>query len=1046
MGTAQTFNNGTRSTAFSHAAEYVFQPLPSVSLGAIFSFETERVLTQWNATPYKGTMEDFGWNETDDFTNYLKPASDVDVDGVVTALFLNSVLFVMMVAAYEVLRRLVPSVYSGRMMHAMGGGEEPLPNVPDASEFVVPLDWVGPVFGVPWRRVRQAGGLDAYFFLRFIRLCLRVTSVTAFWGLAILFPVYAWGGGVYKDNWGSWYHYSMANIDQGSWQIWVPSVFIYLFSFFVFFVMKQEYRHYMDLRMQFLGKGDDSRIHRQQRYSLMIEKVPKDLRNNRSMYEYFNRLFPGKVHSCTVTVNLPDLEDLSARKHRAMHRLEKSIASYKASGFRPSHVVGRFRMKVFGIENMPMCDCGSGDVYDLEDDLVESAVPRGLRVDSISYYTQELASFNREVYSVQRRKSRIFKTGNASHRASSWFQSAIDAAEDTATEIMEESLEANELTIPASESFQHLEGDAFRYGSFDEGEQNRNGGRKSKSSGSGRDVRLLDDAHIVERRIHTSTTNDPDATLAEAPTALGKTQKRLRRTAGRLGLDFAMAGFKYVSKHLNVVVDSVAGTTMASTSFVTFLDHTSMTNASRSILTDKPNCLTTTVAPEPRDILWKNVHISADIQERKERVCNFLFVVGAVLWSIPLAAIQAFAKAEQLALIPGMEWILTFDGGNLKAFINGYLPVVALLFLILILPVIFERVALKVENRKTMSEVQRSMVGRYFYYQVVNIYITVTAGSVWKSLSDVLEHPAEVLEILGESIPMMVGYFISLLVTKILAGLPTIILRPGPLSRMIFLRTWFRQAKLTQRELDEVYRKETIQYGWEYPTQLLVLMIVFAYACISPIILPVGAVYFFGALMVYKKQVLYVYVPKYESGGKLFPMACDRALFGLICGQLTFIGYSMIRQGHWQPLFLSPLPFITVYMMQYFRKNYAEPSEQLSLERAVELDYDFDFMASFSQGSGTHGAGTQNVGTTFREDAYRQPVLTEEAGIPLPYRRGEEGDELTEQAIRELRSKESRYQRMSSPTGERNGSRNLHAYPSGDEGIQVGPSAPPEIT
>lgn len=322
----------------------------------------------------------------------------------------------------------------------------------------------------------------------------------------------------------------------------------------------------------------------------------------------------------------------------------------------------------------------------------------------------------------------------------------------------------------------------------------------------------------------------------------------------------------------------------------------------------------------------------------------------------------------------------------------------------------------------------------------------MTAGSVWKSLSDVLEHPAEVLEILGESIPMMVGYFISLLVTKILAGLPTIILRPGPLSRMIFLRTWFRQAKLTQRELDEVYRKETIQYGWEYPTQLLVLMIVFAYACISPIILPVGAVYFFGALMVYKKQVLYVYVPKYESGGKLFPMACDRALFGLICGQLTFIGYSMIRQGHWQPLFLSPLPFITVYMMQYFRKNYAEPSEQLSLERAVELDYDFDFMASFSQGSGTHGAGTQNVGTTFREDAYRQPVLTEEAGIPLPYRRGEEGDELTEQAIRELRSKESRYQRMSSPTGERNGSRNLHAYPSGDEGIQVGPSAPPEIT
>ena len=141
-------------------------------------------------------------------------------------------------------------------------------------------------------------------------------------------------------------------------------------------------------------------------------------------------------------------------------------------------------------------------------------------------------------------------------------------------------------------------------------------------------------------------------------------------------------------------------------------------------------------------------------------------------------------------------------------FVNGYLPVVALLCLILILPLIFQLVALKYERRKTYSDVQRSMLSRYFYYQLVNIYITVTAGSLWRSLADILDHPSNLFQLLGESLPSMVGYFVALLVTKILGGLPIVFLRVGALSRMLFLRTLSSHGKLTQRELDEIYRPE----------------------------------------------------------------------------------------------------------------------------------------------------------------------------------------------------------------------------------------------
>ena len=67
------------------------------------------------------------------------------------------------------------------------------------------------------------------------------------------------------------------------------------------------------------------------------------------------------------------------------------------------------------------------------------------------------------------------------------------------------------------------------------------------------------------------------------------------------------------------------------------------------------------------------------------------------------------------------------------------------------------------------------------------------------------DHPSNILSLLGDSLPTMVGYFVALLVTKIMAGLPMIFLRFGALFRMFALRLLARtELKVTQRELDWV--------------------------------------------------------------------------------------------------------------------------------------------------------------------------------------------------------------------------------------------------
>jgi hypothetical protein len=319
----------------------------------------------------------FGNVTEDDAQNNLglEPAMDVSVDAVMTSIYFNTIVFILLMATYELLRRVLPPVYSARKRHYQTQRDAhknlpPIANLPDE----LPFDWVGPVFGVSWYQVRKRAGLDGYFYLRFIRACVRITLISTFWAFVILVPVYASGrrcdeeGVDCAENSSSlaerpegWYYISMVNLKHDSWQVWVPTVFIYLFSGFVVFVMKQEYKHFMELRMDFLGRGQPN-VHPQERYSLIVENIPVQLRSNRALYDYFNHLFPGKIHSVTVVLDLPELEAAAVRCQRRCRRLEKSIAYYQASGVRPTHIVGRARLNCCGIGMQPMdCSCDSGN-------------------------------------------------------------------------------------------------------------------------------------------------------------------------------------------------------------------------------------------------------------------------------------------------------------------------------------------------------------------------------------------------------------------------------------------------------------------------------------------------------------------------------------------------------------------------------------------------------------------------------------------------------------------------------------------------------------
>jgi hypothetical protein len=140
----------------------------------------------WGNSSYSSNFDNFDAN--------LTRPDDVSVDAVVSSLYFNTIVFICLMGSYELLRRLLPAVYSSRQrqLNTRGwrsglssedseeGGQgyvqesdsnddyldmghaASLSSLPDQR----PLDWIGPVFGIPWEKVRQKAGLDGYFFLR----------------------------------------------------------------------------------------------------------------------------------------------------------------------------------------------------------------------------------------------------------------------------------------------------------------------------------------------------------------------------------------------------------------------------------------------------------------------------------------------------------------------------------------------------------------------------------------------------------------------------------------------------------------------------------------------------------------------------------------------------------------------------------------------------------------------------------------------------------------------------------------------------------------
>ena len=89
-----------------------------------------------------------------------------------------------------------------------------------------------------------------------------------------------------------------------------------------------------------------------------------------------------------------------------------------------------------------------------------------------------------------------------------------------------------------------------------------------------------------------------------------------------------------------------------------------------------------------------------------------------------------------------------------------------------------------------------------------------------------------------------------------------------------------------------------------------------------------ATVYFGCAYIMYKYQLLYVYINEEQSGGYMWFAVFNRSMVALLGGTCTLLAYMLIRETFFSGPFylLLPLPFFVLYFWHHCEYKFKAPT------------------------------------------------------------------------------------------------------------------------
>ncbi len=185
------------------------------------------------------------------------------------------------------------------------------------------------VLNVPDDECARKVGIDAFMFLRFLKLFARYAVACSILGGSVLMPMYA-SEPSRGDSFGI-ETLTMGNLTQGSTRLWYSLVAVYLYTALFLGLLFKEYKYFVSIRQIYFKRGDKG-VPLQTNYSVLVENIPESLRSSEKLFDLFETLFPKEVYSARIFFQFASFISACKDRDHAICALEKAIAYYEAHG------------------------------------------------------------------------------------------------------------------------------------------------------------------------------------------------------------------------------------------------------------------------------------------------------------------------------------------------------------------------------------------------------------------------------------------------------------------------------------------------------------------------------------------------------------------------------------------------------------------------------------------------------------------------------------------------------------------------------------------
>ncbi|KAI3744462.1 hypothetical protein L1987_57543 [Smallanthus sonchifolius] len=346
--------------------------------------------------------------------------------------------------------------------------------------------------------------------------------------------------------------------------------------------------------------------------------------------------------------------------------------------------------------------------------------------------------------------------------------------------------------------------------------------------------------------------------------------------------------------------------------FVSFKSRYGAAIALHMLQSNNPTEWRTEQAPEPQDVYWP--FFSSTFMRRW--ISRLVVIVSCatltIVFLIPVFIVQGLTNLAQLEIyFPALKNILTMS--IVSQVITGYLPNLILQMSLKIVPPIMKLLSSQ-QGYICNSDIERSACHKVIWFTVWNVFFANVLSASAFSLLFILLEIKDIPSKLAVSVPAQASFFIAYVVTLGWTSTSSELFRVIPFIGSLICKPFSRNS-------DDV-TVPSFPYHKDIPKILFFGLLGFTYFFLAPLIIPFLLVYFALAYIIYRNQLLYVYAPKYESGGKFWPVVHDSTIFSLVLMQFIAFGIFKLKKLPYATSVTLPLPIITLLFNEYCRKRF----------------------------------------------------------------------------------------------------------------------------